>query len=290
MTPKPEGAGGTAVAGTRARRLKTVRAVAMLIAFVGIGFVMLHPRPTPAPAPAVIQLPTQPQAVVPTAPAVTAAVPTPAPAPPIVTPAPTLAPPPPPAPPVVATLPPVPQVQIPTATAHEVPPIPMIGRPTRPLDLSQEDLPIPDTSPSYRSLAPQYRPIPEYAPAKPTSFSGTARVTGATSLLVNGSPVDLYGIERPRPGDRCDGGGDCVAAAKQALQARVADAARISCRLARASLGVVVFATCVDAQGTDLGGMLTGEGLARADARQSYAYLGAEHVARDLRKGLWAGR
>lgn len=285
MTPKPESADGKSVAGTRARRLKTVRAVSLLVVLAGIGFLMLHPRPAPAPAPAVIQLPSRPQPpVAAAAPGVTAMASPPAAKP---VPAP---PPPPPAPAVVATLPPVPQVQIPTATPHEVPPIPMTERAPRALDLSHEDLPIPDTSPSYRSLAPQYRPIPEYAPVKPTSFTGTARVTGATSLLVNGTPVELYGIERPRPGDRCNGGGDCVAAAKQALQARVADAARISCRLARASLGVVVFATCVDAQGTDLGGMLAGEGLARADARQSYAYLGAEHVARDLRKGLWAGR
>ena len=264
--------------------MKTSRILGLVVALVGIGFLALHKGPTPVPAAAVIQLPSQPT------PRVTAAVTTPPlpgkpaavpPAPTTPTPAPT--------PTAVVLLPPVPQVQIATATPQEVPPIPATERPTRPLDLRSEDLPIPDTSPSYRSLAPQYRPIPAYAPAKPSMFSGTARVTGATSLLVDGTPVELYGIERPHQGDHCDGS-DCISAAKQALEARVADAARISCRLARPSLGVVVFATCVDAQGTDLGGMLTGEGLARADARQSYAYLGAEHVARDLRKGLWANR
>ena len=270
--------------------MKTARNLAVLIALIGLGILILHKKPAPAPTAAVVQLPSQPQPVTPSASAVPSPPPAPAPAPASVKPAATLVPLPAPAPPVVTALPPLPQLQIPTATPREVPALPETGRPPRPLDLSHEDLPIPDTSPSYRSLAPQYRPIPEYPPVKPTTFSGTARVTGATSLLVNGTPVELYGIERPRPGDRCDGGADCIAAAKQALQARVADAARISCRLARASLGVVVFATCVDAQGTDLGGMLTGEGLARADARHSYAYLGAEHVARDLRKGLWAGR
>ncbi len=259
--------------------MKTARTLALVAALVGLCFLVPHKEPSPVPAAAVVQLPPLPQTQA-ALPASNVAVTPPPPGKPA---------PVPPAPIAVALLPPVPQEQIPTATPHEVPSSPMTERPTRPLDLRSEDLPIPDTSPSYRSLAPQYRPIPAYAPAKPSIFSGTARVTGATSLLVNGTPVELYGIERPRQGDRC-GAGDCIAAAKQALQARVADAARISCRLARASLGVVVFATCIDATGTDLGGILTGEGLARADARQSYAYLGAERVAHDLRKGLWANR
>lgn len=271
--------------------MKTWQTLTLIVSLLGVSFLLLRQGPAPAPKPAIIELPPQAQQVLP---APTAAALAPAPAPKLAPQETKSVSPPAPAPaaspPVVASLPPLPLVQIPTSTPHEVPSLPMIGRPTRPLDLRSEDLPIPDTSPSYRSLAPQYRPIPAYTPARPTVFSGTARVTGATSLLVNGTPVELYGIARPRPGDRCGGGVDCIAAAKQALQARVADRARISCRLARPSLGVVVFATCVDGQGTDLGGMLTGEGLARADARQSYTYLGAEHVARDLRKGLWADR
>jgi endonuclease YncB( thermonuclease family) len=267
--------------------MKTARLVVLVAALIGLCLLTLRGQPRPQPASAVIQLPPQPQPLAQTQSAITASTATPAPPLPGKPAPPSPSSSPPPAPTADAQLPPVPQVQIATATPHEVPPSAVTERPPRPLDLRDEDLPIPDTSPSYRSLAPQYRPIPAYAPARPSMFSGTARVTGATSLVVNGTPVELYGIERPRQGDLCDGS-DCTAAAKQALQARVADGARISCRLARASLGVVVFATCTDAQGTDLGGLLAGEGLARANARQSYAYLGAEHVARDLRKGLWA--
>jgi endonuclease YncB( thermonuclease family) len=259
-----------------------IKVVGVIAAAVVVIAVLVHRQPSPTPVSATIQLP------VPAAPikTVAAAIPiakSPPPAsvaPPAAKSIPTATP----------SLPPVPQMEVSEEAEHEVPPSPVTAPRTRPLDLREEDEPIPDTSPSYRSLAPEYRPIPEATTRQPQYFSGTATVTGATSLIVAGVPVELYGLERPHPGDRCNGSYDCGAAAAQALQARVADNVTISCRLARPSLSVVVFATCLDAQGTDLGGLLVGEGLARANARESYAYLGAEHVARDLRRGLWAAR
>lgn len=287
MTPPIEDPEAAPVAAAPPRRKSPWRAVVTGLVLAAVGLLLLSPRPVPPPAPVVVQLPPQPQPAAKPAAAMATMAPVPSPPPPPPLPAPAVSTPAPAAPPALPSLQ---DVQIPLATPKEVPALPEIAHASRPLDLRSEELPIPDTSPSYRALAPQYRPIPAYAPARRSVFSGRAQVTGATSLVVDGTPVELYGIERPRPGDRCAGGADCITAAKQALQSRVAEAARISCREARASLGVVVFATCIDAQGTDLGGMLTGAGLARANARQSYAYLGAENIARDLRKGLWAAR
>lgn len=232
----------------------------VIVVIVAVGTIVIRGPVAPAPKPVLVQLP---PLQTPTHPVAAVAPPTP-------------------------VLPPLPTVQVAEVPEHAVPPLPGVDHPFGAHDSQQEDLSIPDTSPSYRSLAPEYRPIPySAAPAVSDYISGPARVTGATSLLVGGVPVELYGIKRLRPGSQCGAGVDCAAAAEQALESRVTGGTKITCHRARPSLGVVAFADCLDSQGTDLGGVLAGAGLVMANPHETYAYAGAENVARDLKKGYW---
>jgi endonuclease YncB( thermonuclease family) len=124
--------------------------------------------------------------------------------------------------------------------------------------------------------------------AIPAQFAGEAHVTGPDTFLIGNIPVQLYGVRRPLPSEIC-GGVRCDDVAEAALRARLA-AGPVSCRVPTPSSGVVAFALCLDSRGADLAGALVGDGLARADTRQSYDYVGAEHVAKDLGKGIWGAR
>ena len=240
--------------------MKTLSWAFVIVVIVAVGTIVVRGPVAQAPKPVLVQIP-----------------PLQAPAHPVAA-----------APPPAPTLPPLPTVQVAVAAEHAVPPLPGVGHPFGAHDSQQEDLSIPDTSPSYRSLAPEYRPIPySAAPAVSDYISGPAQVTGATSLVVGGIPVELYGIKRLRPGSQCGAGVDCSAAAEQALESRVSGGAKITCHRSRPSLGVVTFAACLDSRGTDLGGVLAGAGLVRANPHETYAYAGAENVARDLKKGYW---
>jgi endonuclease YncB( thermonuclease family) len=126
----------------------------------------------------------------------------------------------------------------------------------------------------------------------PRQFSGAAQATGAVDLQVDATAIQLYGIKRPDDRDRCgtDTAGDCGAAARQALAVRLGSGGKVSCRVPNPRPDAKVAAICLDPNGVDLSGFLIAQGLALADTRQSYDYVGAEGVARNLKRGLWQFR
>lgn len=128
-------------------------------------------------------------------------------------------------------------------------------------------------------------------PAPPHQFSGAATATGAVELKVDTTTISLFGIKPPADRDRCaDAGGDCLAVAKRALADRIGNAGKVSCRIPNPHPGTVTYAICLDPTGFDLSGFLIAQGLALADTGQSYDYVGAESIARNLKRGLWKFR
>ncbi len=180
--------------------------------------------------------------------------------------------PPPPPPPEEQKLPDLPEVQLKPLTVHTIPePAP-----------SASDHKVSSEVANGASTVP--------LPSAPKQFSGTATAVAATSLKVADVPVELFGVKGPSPHDRCSNV-DCSQAAQKALAAKIAGGAKISCQVPRPRAGMLVaFAICLDGQGTDLGGYLVNEGLALADTAQTYDYAGAESIARNARRGLWASR
>ncbi len=138
---------------------------------------------------------------------------------------------------------------------------------------------------------------PRREPAGPPpqrQFSDKATVTGPTTLTVGTVQVKLFGVAALKPSDRCGslpGDSDCLAAARAALLRKIGTQGTVSCHVPYPRPGIpLVSAICLDPQGVDLGGFLIAEGLATADTSQSYDYVGAENVARTLKRGLWQYR
>jgi endonuclease YncB( thermonuclease family) len=109
-----------------------------------------------------------------------------------------------------------------------------------------------------------------------------------------GRAVPLFGVRPPESRDRCAAGAgaphSCDDVARHAMARRLAGNPAVSCRLPPGQPAENAGAICLDSTGLDLGGWLVGEGLALAEPRQSYDYVGAEGVARSLRRGLWRYR
>ena len=186
--------------------------------------------------------------------------------------------------PAAPALPPLTAVEVAQRPIHEVPDDPTPPRPdSTALDLSRPP-------PGWAG----HHPSEGSTTAAPKQFTGAARVTGATSLMVGAIPVQLFGVKAPLPGDRCELGGtamNCADLAKKRLGERLGASDQVNCRTPNPQPGMVVaFAICLDARGIDLGSYLMNEGLALADTGQSYDYVGAEGVARTLKHGLWKFR
>lgn len=132
-------------------------------------------------------------------------------------------------------------------------------------------------------------------PLPAVQIAGAAEPTGATALRVGDNPLRLFGIRPPAAGDRCSASAlgaaplPCDEAAGKLLAARLTRYGRVACRLPAPGHAPNA-AICLDGDGVDLGGLLVAEGLALADPRQSYDYVGAESVARSNRRGLWLFR
>jgi endonuclease YncB( thermonuclease family) len=130
-------------------------------------------------------------------------------------------------------------------------------------------------------------------PAAPRQFAGIATPSGGVELQVGTTTVELFGVKQPGPGEHCGAGADsdCREAAQRALAKQLGSTGKVSCHVPNIRPGIVVaFAICLDATGVDLGGYLIGAGLALADTGQSYDYVGAESIARNLKQGLWHSR
>jgi endonuclease YncB( thermonuclease family) len=191
------------------------------------------------------------------------------------------------APPPEPALPDLQQVKVAERPIHSVPqdsgPPPSSGQP---LDLRGGTHPTGESD-EVRMGAHALTP-----PSAPRQFSGSATASGGIELKVDTTPVSLFGIKRAADQDRCgtDADSDCAAAAKHALAERLSAAGKISCRIPNPHPGITAFAICLDANGVDLSGFLIAQGLALADTGQSYDYVGAESIARNLRRGLWKFR
>jgi endonuclease YncB( thermonuclease family) len=140
-------------------------------------------------------------------------------------------------------------------------------------------------------------PAPTAAAAGPavgTVLAGAAQPAGGTRIAVSGRPLRLFGVKAPESRDRCVQGGaathPCDDVARQTLANRLAANPAVTCRLPPGQDGGDPGAICLDSTGADLAGLLVAEGLALADSRQSYDYVGAETVARSLKRGLWRNR
>jgi endonuclease YncB( thermonuclease family) len=136
-------------------------------------------------------------------------------------------------------------------------------------------------------------PIPAQRPTR--SASGAAQLGELLSLSVGGHSLPLFGVRLPAIGDRCAAERSgapraCSEVARAALATRLKTGGTVSCRIPPGQRDHRAAAICLDSRGVDLGGFLVGEGLALADRTQSYDYVGAEGVARSLRRGLWRFR
>jgi endonuclease YncB( thermonuclease family) len=251
----------------------------------------------------------------PAPPAVEAPLPSSPPAPPVVE-APTPEPEP-PAPPQAAelppspppALPPLPEQEVNSLPVHPVPdyrsaPIPHvtmedrngnpIGRPSAPRAAAapqpQSSVEPPQHGQNGRAAPAQQAALPPV----PASLSGPAQATGTLTLALQGHSVRLFGVSAPDSRDRCLlGKGDprpCLEVTQQALAAHLARSASVTCALPPGAGAALPTRICLDDKGVDIAGYLVGEGLALDDPKQTSDYLGAEGVARSLKKGLWAYR
>ncbi len=184
-------------------------------------------------------------------------------------------------PPQQAALPPVPEIHFGDHPIHEVPveplPPPKSGDAGQGGRTGQSD----EVALGPRSLQ---------LPTAPRQFNGSAKPTGGVGLEVGTTNVELFGVKTPGAGYRCgaDSDADCKLAAQHALEKQIGNAGKVSCHVPNAKPGLAVaFAICLDGNGVDLGGFLIGAGLAVADTGQSYDYVGAESIARNLKRGLW---
>jgi endonuclease YncB( thermonuclease family) len=202
-----------------------------------------------------------------------------------------LAPPPvaaPPAPPVASPQP-VPEAPAAPPAEPALPELPEVKVADRPIHAVPQESGVRTTGQSDEVAMGPHALVP---PALPRQFSGTATATGGVELKVDATTVSLFGIKRPSEQDRCgtDRDSDCLAAAKRALAERLSAPGKISCRIPNPHPGLTAFAICLDANGVDLSGFLIAQGLALADLGQSYDYVGAEGIARNLKRGLWKFR
>jgi endonuclease YncB( thermonuclease family) len=200
-------------------------------------------------------------------------------------PAPAESPPPPPAPLSEPELSALPEVKVAERPIHAVPQEAAPPSAGEPLDLHA-------ARPTGQSDEVKFGAHPLAPPAQPRQFSGTATATGGVELKVDATPVALFGIKRAAEGDHCGGtaaDSDCATAARQALAERVSEG-KVSCRIPNPHPGGPTFALCLDPNGVDLSGFLIAQGLALADTGQSYDYVGAEGIARNLKRGLWKFR
>ncbi|HVJ54107.1 MAG TPA: hypothetical protein VM689_16690 [Aliidongia sp.] len=253
--------------------------LAALVAAALLGRWVMTNRPAPTPVPAPVQEVAPAPAPPPDAQPPTGAAPPGTEAPPAQTAE---------APPAEPPLPPVPEVPIGNHPIHEVPvdrtPEPPPGRP---LDLSHGGRTV-GQSPEV-ALGPSAAP----PPSAPRQFSGKATPTGGVAMQVGTTSVQLFGIKLPGAGDHCGNGEDsnCGVAAQHALAKQLGATGQVSCHVPNVKPGIVVaYAICLDANGVDLGGYLISTGLALADTGQSYDYVGAESIARNLKQGLWHSR
>jgi endonuclease YncB( thermonuclease family) len=258
-------------------RMWVVAPLAIALASLCAGGVVLGYRGPPVPAPLAITAPLPPPA--PVMPPEAAIIPSAAdePSPQLLA--------------QVAPPPDLPTVEVAPREVHTVPD--QDTAPPRPVTLTERD---------GRNVGP--RPAPQMAarlaPALPPQppaamINGAARLGEGISLIVRGRAVDLFGVRGPKPGDRCTVSDRlapraCGEVAREVLALRLNVYSAVSCRVLPGQRGAGQGAICLDSTGVDLGGFLVAQGFALAEPGQSRDYVGAESVAASLHRGLWRFR
>jgi endonuclease YncB( thermonuclease family) len=124
-----------------------------------------------------------------------------------------------------------------------------------------------------------------------TTLTGFARVVDADTIAIGGERIRLQGLDAPEIDQPCldvtSAVWWCGRAAREELIRHVGPE-RISCLTSGKDIYARWLAACSTAAG-DLGEWLVREGLALAFVRYSTRYVAVEAVARNARKGLWAG-
>lgn len=194
----------------------------------------------------------------------------------------------------------------PPAAAPALPALPTVEVPQRPLHTVPDDFPPPRPvtvkGRDGKEMAPHSAPAmiasrtPVPPPQQPPvrTIAGAARVLDAVTIVIGWRSVALFGVKAPTPGDRCTRGAAapdvCGDLARDVLALRLLRNGNVSCRVPAGQRGGAQAAICRDANGVDLGGWLVAEGLVLADSTGSYDYVGAQNVARSVRRGLWRYR
>jgi endonuclease YncB( thermonuclease family) len=131
------------------------------------------------------------------------------------------------------------------------------------------------------------------APAKTgDNLAGTAIVTAALEINVEGKPLRLYGVKPPETSDRCQPGPNyaarsCPDVSRDALAEMLRSDSRVSCHVLGTGSQSVLPAVCADDKGRDIASYLVGNGLALADPSETADYSGPEKQARLTGAGLW---
>lgn len=119
--------------------------------------------------------------------------------------------------------------------------------------------------------------------------AGDPRVIDGETIIIDGLPVRLSGIDAPEADEVCAVRGrayPCGANAVEALAVLVRDA-EIRCDgTDRPRFGRLIIATCW-ADGLDIGAELVRRGLARADRHYSTRYIHEEAKAQQAKRGMW---
>jgi len=191
----------------------------------------------------------------------------------------------------------------PASAPPALPALPTVEVPQRPLHIVPDDFPPPRpvtlkgrdgkeiTPHSAPAMLASRTPVPPPQPPTLRTIAGAARVLDAVTIVIGWRPVTLFGIKPPTAGDRCTRGPEtphlCGDLARDVLALRLLRNGNVSCRVPPGQQGGAQAAICLDANGVDLGGWLVAEGLALADSTGSYDYVGAQNLARSVRRGLW---
>lgn len=213
--------------------------------------------------------------------------------------------------------------------AHDIHPVPDRDKPTRPVTIMNRQgkvLAVTHADPSAGEATAPPIPPPSARDATPTraeerapaansppqklamtapkapprhtmanaNLVGTAIVTGALELNVDGRPLRLYGLKPPGATDMCApseryAARNCLDVSREALSALVGHDNRLSCRVLSSGSGANP-AVCQDDKGTDLGHYLVARGFALVDANEIVDYSGSEAQARSAGLGLWHNR
>ncbi len=116
-------------------------------------------------------------------------------------------------------------------------------------------------------------------------------VVDGDTLVLDGRPIRLLGIEAPAIDRLCRRNGETLPCGRESRRAleRLVEGAAVRCEgLEGPRFGKEVAATCW-ADGRDLGRAQVRHGWARADRKYSSRYVHDEDEARSLGRGLWSG-